>query len=528
MTNARILVIEDDPDHQELIRAALADTGAQLDVHFTATGKQARRLLRGGNSFDCVVLDFNLAGQTATQVLPSLTAAGCKCPAIVISSDTAQDTVIKSLRSGSVDFLRKDEAFSGDQLWQRIELALTDWRRAEAHRRRADRRTRQLAKLVERDPLTGLSNRRCLPRVFQQRRRTPDRRGSTSLVMLDLDHFKQINDTHGHPVGDQVLRALADTLRAAITDADTACRYGGEEFIVILPATSTAEACWWAEKLRGEIAKLNVSTVRGVLNFTASFGVVSRPSGELTPDAVAQADQALYLAKSLGRNRTCTWEQVTAWTMVERVVTECGGSSEVKLFELLRQTEHCLESTGYNHVTTHAVDVARMAVRLGQVLELDQAELARLRLAGLCHDLGKLSVPETVLDNPEPLSEPEQALIARHAAEGADLARLLGASDDVAEYIRLHHAPCAPTVADMQAGAAEPPLGARILAVAEALVTMTSFRSYAQTLSCTAALRELRREAGRKFDPGVLAVAPRALLAHSPPAAARAPECETV
>ena len=528
MTNAHILVIEDNPDHQELIRAALADAEAELDIHFANTGTQACRLIRAGSPFDCVILDFNLAEQTAVQVLPSLHAAGCRCPALVISSDSAQDIVIKSLRGGSVDFLRKDDAFRGDQLWSRVELALTRWRQAEAQRRRIDRRTKQLSKLAEQDPLTGLSNRRCLPRVFQRRRRTPDRRGHTALVMLDLDRFKTINDTYGHPVGDRVLLAVADTLRAATTEADTVCRYGGEEFLIVRPATTGAEAFWWTEQLRAEIAGLVVTTDRGTLNVTASFGVLSRPSGGLTPDAVAQADQALYLAKTLGRNRTCTWEQVMVRMLVERVLAECSGSPEVKLFELLRQAERHLGPTGYHHVTTHAVDVARMAVRLGQMLDLDSAQLARLRLAGLCHDLGKLGVPEAVLAKPAPLSLAEKALLARHAAEGAELARLLGADETTVEHIRLHHTPYAPGGPRSYAEADHPALGARIMAVAEALIAMTSFRTYAETLSFTAALRELRRESGRKFDPGVLAVAPRALLVHSPLAPVRAPVCETV
>ncbi len=256
MTGTKILLVEDDPGHQHLISESLKSTQRQVELQVVSTGRAALRAIEN-SPFDCVLMDFNLPDLCADELLPILAKDEHSPPVVVISSSRDQDTVIKSMRNGSVDFLPKMEALENDCLWHCVETALGKHRETQADRRKTERRMEQLARLAEQDPLTGLSNRRCLDRLFEKRRITRDRRGCVSVIMLDLDHFKHINDTHGHDCGDRILRAVADVLRDCAGSKDVACRYGGEEFVIIRPATSFVEAVHWAEVLRKKVAGLD-------------------------------------------------------------------------------------------------------------------------------------------------------------------------------------------------------------------------------------------------------------------------------
>jgi len=156
------------------------------------------------------------------------------------------------------------------------------------------------------DPLTGLWNHNRILEILMEEMARSDRMGSTvSLIMVDLDHFKLVNDGHGHVIGDEVLREVADRLQKAVRVYDSVGRFGGEEFMVVLPGTIPADAERAAERIRQEIGKTPIYTSDGSLEVTASLGVVTR-AGELVNDATAllvAADTALYESKESGRNR---------------------------------------------------------------------------------------------------------------------------------------------------------------------------------------------------------------------------------
>jgi two-component system cell cycle response regulator len=369
----------------------------------------------------------------------------------------------------------------------------------------------QLAHLAEQDPLTGLANRRRLERLFENRRFARDRRGCVSVIMLDLDHFKRINDRHGHDCGDRVLRAVADAVRDCAGANDVVCRYGGEEFVIIRPATSLAAAVHWAEALREKVAGLEIRWGDRRVAVTVSIGVVNCASPRLSPAIISRADQAMYLAKRRGRNVVCTWQMVLFREAALRVMSSSPRPVEERLRNVLMQVRHHLGPTQWNHLTTHAEDVSTLAVRLGKAFGLDQVTIERLRVAGLCHDLGKFLIPEAVLAKASALCEEERALLARHSADGAAMSIVLGMDPATADYIRFHHTRCDGTAAvDTCNGSV--PLGARILAVADALVTMTSHRPYQPARSLGTAARELRYGSGGQFDPDVVRTVPRALM----------------
>jgi diguanylate cyclase (GGDEF)-like protein len=160
-----------------------------------------------------------------------------------------------------------------------------------------------------RDPLTGVNNRSSFREVLDREVEMSRRHGSPlSLIMLDVDRFKSINDRHGHLAGDVALRSIANCMRACIRDSDMLFRYGGEEFCIALANTSLAGARKLAERVRRALEILVVRTSGARLHVTASLGVATLGADDDAAKLVKKADESLYRAKSLGRNRIATQE----------------------------------------------------------------------------------------------------------------------------------------------------------------------------------------------------------------------------
>ena len=168
----------------------------------------------------------------------------------------------------------------------------------------------QLREQVMRDPLTGMYNRRYLDDALQAEiARTIRDRAPLSLMMIDIDHFKRVNDMHGHQAGDEVLKMLAGILRSEARRSDVACRYGGEEFLLLLPKMNVESARTRAERWRQMFAEMEVPVESGKLRCTLSIGIAVFPEhGSSAEDLLRNGDRALYLAKALGRNRVVTYD----------------------------------------------------------------------------------------------------------------------------------------------------------------------------------------------------------------------------
>lgn len=514
MSSVRILLVEDDAGHLHLLSRALLRSQPSLDLHVARTGHELLVTL-GRQRFDCILLDFNLPDSRADDLLPTLTQDAHAPPVIVLSSSRDQDTVIQSMRSGSVDFIPKVEAMRGATLWQRVELALSRSRKAARERRQAIRRIRQLTELAETDPLTGLSNRLYLDHLMQDQRHMYDRRGCVCCIMADLDRFKAINDTWGHAFGDQVLRAVAEALRLYTDRSDTACRMGGEEFLVVKRAATAGEGLLWTEAVRERIERLHLEQDGQRVDVTVSMGFAAALDGRLDESLIQKADDALYLAKRKGRNRTCTWEMVLFDKLAHQSRSAGHKPPLVRFREVVSEFSRHLGPTQREHLTSHSAHVSRTALRLGRLMGLDSETVEQMRIAGMCHDIGKLVIPEDILAKRDPLSAPERSLLHRHAQYGAEMCMQLGLGEEVADCIRFHHTRFDGAGDECPVSGTDIPLGARILNVVDALVVITNNRSYSLARSVKAALCELRRQCGRQFDPAVVAAAEQ-LLTRNP------------
>jgi diguanylate cyclase (GGDEF)-like protein len=377
--------------------------------------------------------------------------------------------------------------------------------RAEIHRQ-----NQELKLLATRDPLTLCLNRRAffteLNPLYEQSARsgTP-----LSAVMVDIDKFKKINDQYGHASGDQVLFGVAELLINRARTTDVICRYGGEEFALILPHTDLETATTVAERLRLALA---ASPLAGI-NVTASFGVSALQLGPTGPQSLLdQADKALYHAKRTGRDR------VVRYNDIDEVEDDAPSSSDTTAAVEYRPRARLGSAIPYpavaalisalayrdNITADHSRRVADLCVTVGRTI-LSQVECYTLEVAALLHDIGKLGVPDAILFKPGRLTDDEFKIMHLHDRMGVEIISAAFASEALTRIVGSYQSKygSAPGGTGALTGASIP-LPARLLAIADAFDSMTTDRTWRKGLSRDEACDELRRCAGSQFDPGLV------------------------
>ncbi len=376
----------------------------------------------------------------------------------------------------------------------------------------------KLRRLSVTDELTGLFNYRFLRDRLRYEFRRAGRYGQQlSFIMVDLDFFKSVNDTHGHPVGDKVLHEVARLIRENTRHVDVVARYGGEEFAVLLPNTCQKGARRCARSLARAIGSARVSILAGVVRVTASLGVSTLGEGTETEDELLrQADTALLTAKQRGRNNVCSWHEVQNTTQQE-VKEDVSSLTELRtrLRQLNRRlkagamenTRPLLKAMGNaSHIIPHSSRVSTIATDLAIRAGLDGGLVEAVRYAAMLHDLGSIAVHPDIWDKSGPLTSEEMASVRQHPILGEAIASELTFLEAELPVVRYHH--------EHFDGSGYPeglvgnaiPLGARVLAIADAFDAMLSERPFRGAMSRQAALDELKRCAGRQFDPELVDV----------------------
>ncbi len=366
---------------------------------------------------------------------------------------------------------------------------------------------RALAQASE-DSLTGLLNHRAFQdRIEQEVART--RRGgqNLALIMIDLDGFGTVNNAHGHQAGDVTLLAVARCLRDQTRQADVAARYGGDEFALILPETGLDEALDTAERVRSELARLTVAHGSQAIHVTTSIGVAVMPGHATTrEDLIGAADRASYAAKRAGKDRV---RQAEAGALPHDPVALAARLDDANLatVETIAATVDAKDA----YTRGHSGRVATYAAAIADALGLPEADVARIRQAGLLHDVGKIGVPDAVLLKPGQLTDEEFAVIKQHPEIGERILRGLPFLAEILPAVRHHHERWdGRGYPDGLAGDAIPP-DAAIMAVADSLDAMTSSRTYRVALPIAEAIRRVREGAGAQYDPRVVVAFDRAL-----------------
>jgi diguanylate cyclase (GGDEF)-like protein len=360
-----------------------------------------------------------------------------------------------------------------------------------------DQLVKQLAAAARTDSLTQLANRRELEERFAaELERSTRTARPLSIVVLDLDWFKEYNDRFGHSAGDRVLVLLAQALKRATRTSDVVARLGGEEFGVLAPETDETEAYLLSERLRAEVRS---AFARETEKMTISCGVASFPIHGITlGELLHAADRALYEAKESGRDRSVVFKQAGVEGVErEQVAIERTSPRLASLVSLAEAVDRRKGSPANSR------RVARYAEALARKLRLPEEESERVRIAALLRDVGEVGVAESILNKDGPLDPRERLEVERHPEIGA---RIVGAAQlgRVGEWILTHHE--RPDGQGYPRGLREHqiPLEGRIVAVADAYAAMTADRPYRRPFSPHRARAELQARAGTQFDHDVV------------------------
>jgi len=289
-----ILIVDDNEDNIEMLMALLGD---RYDLLASLDGERALTLLEE-ESVDLILLDILMPGMDGFDVYRRIRSNEHtqEIPVIFITVKNDEDTIEKAYKMGGADYITKP--FRAREVLSRVEKELS-----------MQEMIRKLTVLASTDPLTKLYNRRYFSEIAQRFMALAKRdEGSLSVIMLDIDRFKQVNDIYGHQAGDAVLVNLANIIMEFLRNSDVACRFGGEEFVILLPKTSLDDAREIAQKLRKKVEEsLVFLPSNGELSYTISLGVASADTQKDSDiDApLKRADEALYAAKAAGRNKVC-------------------------------------------------------------------------------------------------------------------------------------------------------------------------------------------------------------------------------
>ena len=319
MESLKILIIEDDDDQRELMRETLEDRFGAGTVE--GADSRAAALRQDLASFDLILSDYNLPDCTGMELLEEIKRR-CATPVIMVTGENVGHIATEAIRRGATDYVVKfgDYLFTiplvveknltvakvkreNESLRSELERALAEVSDKNLQLELSLKRVEEMAAT---DPLTGLYNRRHFGKVLEQLFSEAQRYDQDlSCVMIDLDGYKQINDNHGHQVGDQILVVAGKLITANLRKMDVAARYGGDEFVLLLPHAAADEARGVATRIRDEYRQASAGVLRREPGANMSIGISSLKN-DLPPSAeqfVARADAALYRAKEAGRNR---------------------------------------------------------------------------------------------------------------------------------------------------------------------------------------------------------------------------------
>jgi diguanylate cyclase (GGDEF)-like protein len=380
------------------------------------------------------------------------------------------------------------------------------------------------------DGLTGIKTRRFFWEALSAEWKRASRSGRPfSVVLIDLDKFKEVNDTMGHFEGDLVLARVGRLLEQKSRQSNVVARYGGDEFIILMPETGPEQAQVLAERLRQWIV---TDPMLSEHHITGSFGVASFPThGFSIEDVIRVADAGMYVSKRSGGNLVSAAEefaageefaaqrqQISAYIegflqrehngpehleeLASNLVKFCGGEEDCNV-PLLKESIEVLSRAAESrelHTSGHGDLVARYTEILARALHLEPEETSDLVYAARIHDVGKIFIPERILNKPGPLTDDEFFLVRMHARVGAEIAGILPHSSMMRQAIEHHHQRFDGTGYPDGAKGEQIPLWSRIIALADAYANMLTEQSIAAARTPEQALDELSKMSGTGFD----------------------------
>ncbi|WP_394795269.1 HD domain-containing phosphohydrolase [Armatimonas sp.] len=471
---SKILIAEDEESLRHLLTRQLVRVNHEVT---SVENGEAALLALSREPFDLVLSDMKMPKLDGMGLLREAREREIPVDFIVLTGHGTLEGAVEAFKNGNVvDYLLKP--LEDIRVLNRIVDKALETRRLKTENiRLLDKMTRMALE----DGLTGLLNYRGIHDKLEQLLNVSE--SPLSLVLLDMDHFKQFNDLYGHPFGDKVLHKIAQILRDVAHHDTSLGRCGGDEFMMILPGLHQNEAQTVVGTIRERLAKDPIETPDGnLIPLALCFGIADvHVAGSTSARLVAAADVALYQSKRRGGNQMTLYNE-----HVSDEPTDALGA-----------LTRCLDTT----TRAHSEEMTNLAVTLAKQLGLDEATCNAVRVAGLLHDIGKIAVPESILMKPGPLTAEEFEVIRQHVHYSTQITQALPDINLVLSGVAHHHERWDGCGYPNGLMGTEIPLIGRLLAVTDAYSAMISSRPYRASLSPTVALEEIQKSAGEQFDP---------------------------
>jgi diguanylate cyclase (GGDEF)-like protein len=377
----------------------------------------------------------------------------------------------------------------------------------------------KLLSLANTDELTELTNRRHFFDILEREiLRAKIKDNPISVMILDLDYFKSVNDTYGHLSGDMILKQVAEVLKQSIYPLDVVSRYGGDEFIILMPSTPPEKAARAAERLRGIIDNHQWKIPNQLISITASVGLANSDyrSSLNSRELIEDADSALYAAKRSGGNRVVCYGQINPLQKILNPQERDFQELQNKVSSLARQLQSHVRGTisAFARATDavikdpymvhHAENVRDYAAAIARQMRLSPQTIKQISTAAILMDLGKISIPGHILKKTTPLTEEEKQIVRQHPVATIQILAPIAFFEQESRIIKHHHENFDGSGYPDGLTAKEIPIGSRILAVADTFDAITSDHACIPARSCAHALNEIITNAGSHFDPVVV------------------------
>lgn len=376
------------------------------------------------------------------------------------------------------------------------------------------------------DPLTGLYNRRYFEEnIIKEAERSIRLKQPFSLISLDLDYLKRINDTYGHQYGDLAIKTISEILKKEARSIDTAARMGGEEFSILLPGVDSKGGLAAAERIRKAIANHPIDTIGGI---TASIGVAAFiEHSDRIDELIEMADRAMYQAKLYGRNQVrlakskdeTDWRQTAIDAILDiaaKKVIPIDEDTEKEITDSLRSIKY-IDDAAQDALFNAADIIAKicsrtarrgiskskqlLAVKLAEKINLPKEEIDNLKIAVLLYDIGNIMIPDKILNKKEPLTAEEKELIKKHPAAAArEILKPISNIQDIIPIIENHHENWDGSGYPGHKAGLEIPIASQIVLITDAFYAMLEDRPYRLAYSVEEIIKIIKKEEGRQWN----------------------------
>lgn len=507
---SKILLVDDEEGIRLILGRQLKRAGHEITQ--ASDGMEAVEYLEHGE-FDLILSDMNMPRLDGMGLLAKALNIAPSTEFIILTGHGNLENAVEAFKTGNVfDYLLKPldditqlNAIVGRAL-ERRSLKSENTRLIAELQTRIDELEKakdSLAKLAERDGLTELLNYRAIHHRLNTALRQAD---SVSVVLVDLDGFKMMNDTYGHPTGDKVLQHVADHLRAACPENGFAGRCGGDEFMVVLPDMTGDGALDISVKIRENLHAHPFINPEGTsLPIHICFGIANSSSTDRSAiSLLAAADGALYESKHSGGD-TATLHMVAR--------NEDDGRPTHNAYSVLDGLLTAVDNKD-RYTRQHSEHMTGFALQIAQKLGLSDQTCEIVRVAGLLHDVGKIGVPDAVLRKPGKLTNEEYEMMKTHVTLSTAIIHGLPHLSDIMDAVSYHHERWDGKGYPTGKAGMDIPLLGRIMAVADAFSAMTLDRPYRAGLNIEIALHEIEKGAGTQFDPTLAKLFVEAMREH--------------